>query len=329
MKQNAYKESVKLMNKTTFAIIGAGIVGERIINQILSHPNCEIIGVFDENEKRLSEMKHTYGLKAMSSINELLELKPNWVYIGTPPNRHAEISELAALHGCHVLSEKPLAHDVKAGEKMVEATTQAQVQTAMHFPLMYSDAVQTMMHAIKSDSLGDILRIELHTYFPHWPRKWQQNPWIGSREQGGFIREVFPHYFQIMYRLFNHFTIFSHQTIYPIDKSKSETSTVAIGFTDTDIPILINGISGIGQQESLAFTVYGSKKVMTLKNWSELWVSEIDEEAVRVMPDVKTTTLFDECHAVTQGEDAKLVSFEEGLIIQRWIDQLLTESGKL
>jgi len=312
------------MNKTTFAIIGTGIVGERIINQILSHSTCEIIGLYDENETRLLEMKKRYNLHAASSISELLQLKPDWVYIGTPPNRHAEISELAAKHGCHVLSEKPLAHNVMAGEKMVEVTKQAQIQTAMHFPLMYSDVVQTMMQAVNSHSLGEILRIELHTYFPHWPRKWQQNPWIESREQGGFIREVFPHYFQIMYRLFNHFTVSSHQTIYPIDKSLCETGTTAIGATTTGIPILINGISGIGQRELLTFTIYGSEKVMTLKNWSELWIAEKDEEAVRITPEIKTASLFDACHAASKGEDATLVSFEEGLIIQKWIDQLLT-----
>lgn len=313
------------MNKTTFAVIGTGIVGERIINQILSHPTCEIIGLYDENKSRLSEIEETYRLHTTSTLDELLQLKPDWVYIGTPPNQHAEISELAAKHGCHVLSEKPLAHDVMAGEKMVEVTKHAQVQTAMHFPLMYSEAVQTMCHAVKSESLGDILRIELQTYFPHWPRKWQQNPWIGSREQGSFIREVFPHYFQIMYRLFNHFSIYSHLTTFPLKKLLCETGTTAIGATNTGIPIVINGISGTGQKELLTFTIYGSKKVMTLKNWSELWVSEINEDAVRVIPEIKPNTLFDECHAASQGRSANLVSFEEGLIIQRWIEELLIE----
>lgn len=39
------------MTKTTFALIGTGIVGERIINQIKTNPNCEILSVFDENKK--------------------------------------------------------------------------------------------------------------------------------------------------------------------------------------------------------------------------------------------------------------------------------------
>ncbi|WP_342600621.1 hypothetical protein MHB48_06015 [Psychrobacillus sp. FSL H8-0483] len=48
------------MTKTTFALIGTGIVGERIINQILAHPNCEIVSVFDENKTRLMEISTKY-----------------------------------------------------------------------------------------------------------------------------------------------------------------------------------------------------------------------------------------------------------------------------
>ncbi|MET1013072.1 MAG: Gfo/Idh/MocA family oxidoreductase [Paenisporosarcina sp.] len=312
------------MKKTTFALIGTGIVGERIINQILGHSTCEIVAIYDENTTRLQEMKTKYNLHSLTSLQEIWALKPDWVYIGTPPNQHADLTELAAKQGCHVLSEKPLAHDVSAGERMVEVTKEMNVHSAMHFPLMYSDAVQSLMAAVKDGSLGSIERIELQTYFPHWPRLWQQNPWIASREQGGFIREVFPHYFQIMYRLFNHFSIQAFQTNYPENIELCETSTIAFGQTDKGIPILINGQSGIAKEEELTFTIYGSKKVLTLKNWSVLLESEFNQKTREIKPSVKAPTLFEECHAITQKQDAYLVSFEEGLIVQKWIDQFLS-----
>jgi hypothetical protein len=61
---------------------------------------------------------------------------------------------------------------------------------------------------------------------------------------------------------------------------------------------------------------------MTLKNWSELWEAEIDQEARRIEPTIKASTLFEECHAIMQNNEAYLVTFEEGLIVQQWIDQL-------
>ena len=312
------------LKKTTFDLIGTGIVGERMINQILAHSTCEIVALYDENATRLQEIKTTYNLHSVASLEEVWALKPDWVYIGTPPNQHAAITELAAKHGCHVLSEKPLAHDLSAGARMVEVTNEMNVHTAMHFPLMYSDAVQSLMAAVNDGSLGNIARIELQTYFPHWPRLWQQNSWIASREQGGFIREVFPHYFQIMYRLFNHFSIQAFQTNFPENIELCETSTMAFGQTDSGIPILINGQTGIAQKEMLSFTIYGSEKVVTLKNWSELWEAEVGQEGREIEPTVKASNLFEECHAIMQNKEAYLVTFEEGLIVQQWIDELLS-----
>jgi predicted dehydrogenase len=317
-------KEVSIMNQTTFAIIGTGIVGERIIQQLLANDNCKIVSIFDENTPRLQEISEKYQLPIASTLDELFHTKPHWVYIGTPPNSHATLALEAAKKGCFVLSEKPLSHDVESGKTMVEGTKQANVITAMHFPLMYSPAIQTLMSEVANHTLGDILRIELHTYFPHWPRKWQQNPWIGSRAQGGFIREVFPHYFQIMYRLFGNFSFSAHQTRYPEDQQLSEIGSSAMGQTDTGIPLVVNGLCGMGQQEKLLFKVFGTKKVMTIKNWSELWVSEQDQPEVRVELNDQTTTLWDACHNAKNGREATLVSFEEGLIVQRWIDELLT-----
>lgn len=311
------------MEKTTFAIIGTGIVGERIINQILVNSNCEIISIYDENSLRLAEIQEKYKLPKATTLRELFETKPDWVYIGTPPNSHAQLAKMATDHGCHVLSEKPLAHDAESGMEMVECTKDAKVLTAMHFPLMYSPAIQTLMKEVADGTLGDILRVELHTYFPHWPRKWQQNPWIGSRSQGGFIREVFPHYFQIMYRLFGEFSFSSHQTVYPKDRNLCETGTTALGMTDTAIPIVINGLSGVGQEELLMFKIFGSKKVLTIKNWSELWESEIDQPEKQIELRHTMSTLWDACHDAINGKESTLVSFEEGLIVQKWIDELL------
>ncbi len=312
------------MKKTTFALVGTGIVGERIINQLRNNESATIIALFDENDERLTEMADTYGLFAASSYEEVLAMKPDWIYIGTPPVSHAALSTAAISKGLNVLCEKPLAHDASDGLVMASAAENSEIQTAMHFPLMYSPSVRHMMKLINEGEIGKIVRIELQTYFPHWPRVWQQNPWIASREQGGFTREVFPHYLQLMYRMFGQLAITSHQTVYPEDETLAETSVLAIGKTVDDIPVFLNGVSGIGQQEELSYTVYGDEGVLKLRNWSELSVAQKDSpfEILTSFDTVKTLT--DECIAAANGETALLVSFDEGLEIQKLIDLLLT-----
>lgn len=306
----------------SIGMIGAGIVGERIIKQIQQENAVEILAVYDEQPERLKLLHDTYGVPIAETLEEVLHSPIDWLYIGTPPSSHAEIAKLAAGAGIHVLSEKPLAHDAKDGELMVKAATESRVQTAMHFPLMYSPAVREMAKRIRNGSIGKIVRVELQTFFPDWPRAWQQNPWIASRSQGGFVREVFPHYLQLLHRLFGEIEIESHHITYPEDPEKCETGIIALAMSPQyQVPILLTGLSGIGQQELLECKVYGEEGVLTLENWSTLYVSKKHEERKQITELKPVPSLFEEM----KKHSALLVPFEEGLVIQRYIDLLLSE----
>ncbi|HSI67903.1 MAG TPA: Gfo/Idh/MocA family oxidoreductase [Planococcus sp. (in: firmicutes)] len=306
----------------SIGIIGAGIVGERIIQQIQQHEGIEIVGVFDENQERLDYLDKTYGVALSDSLDDLLHQEIDWVYIGTPPSSHAEIAAKAASAGIHILSEKPLAHNVEQGIGMVKAVADNRVQSAMHFPLMYKTEVREMTKLIKSGEIGDVKRIELQCFFPEWPRAWQQNPWIASRSQGGFVREIFPHYLQLIHRIFGEIEITAHQIDYPEQEDLCETGLVAHAKTRDGLPVLLTGLSGIGQKELLQFKVYGEKGVLTLENWSQLYLSRKNEDRKPVAGLQEVPTLFEEM----KNQSTLLVPFEEGLIVQRWIDQLLKET---
>ena len=310
------------MTKTSIGIIGTGVVGERIINQALQNEHYTITAIFDENNERMMQLSKKYNVPTADSLEALLSLQPDWVYIGTPPVSHAPLAREIAMQGLPILSEKPLAHDAEDGQVMVRVAHEANVLTAMHFPLMYGAAVHQLKKELAHD-MGDITRIELHTYFPEWPRKWQQNPWIASRAQGGFIREIFPHYLQLTHHLFGDIEILAHETTYPENVTLCETGVSALAKTTSGIPIVINGLSNIGQEERIDYKIFGTRKVVTLRNWSEVYTSKAYEQEVPVIPTEAPETLLDACRKAVLGEEAFLVSFEEGLKVQRWIDELL------
>ncbi|MCH4824843.1 Gfo/Idh/MocA family protein [Planococcus halocryophilus] len=306
----------------SIGIIGAGIIGERIIKQLQQEENrIEIKIVYDEQAERLTEISQTYGIPMAKSVEDVLHSDINWVYIATPPAFHAEIAELAASAGINILCEKPLAHNVEAGESMVDSVQNNRVKTAMHFPLMYKPVIREMSKRIKTGHIGKIVRIELQTFFPDWPRLWQQNPWIGSRSQGGFVREVFPHYFQLMNRLFGELSFTSHHITYPEQADKCETGMIAHGLTEEQIPFLLTGISNIGQKELLQFKVYGEHGVLTLENWTTLYESVKGEDRQLISDFEDVPSLFEEMNE----QSTLLVNFEEGLVVQRYIDHLLAD----
>lgn len=305
----------------SIAIIGAGIVGERIIRQIQQGKGVNIVAVYDESPARLQHVKDTYNVPVSDSLDEVLYSNAEWIYIGTPPAAHASIAKKAADAGLNILSEKPLAHNVEAGEQMVASINENKVSSAMHFPLMYSAPVHEMAKRVKSGSIGDINRIELQTVFPVWPRPWQQTPWIGSRLEGGFIREVFPHYLQLIERVFGTIEINAHHVKYPEDPELCETGLIALGTVNGQIPLMLTGLSGVGQKELLQFKVYGSKGVLTLENWSQLFLAEPDSDRIELLDFENVPGLFDELKTMSTA----LVPFEEGLTVQRLIDQLVNE----
>lgn len=305
----------------SIGIIGAGIVGERIIQQILQEGKLDIKGVYDEQQERLDYLHETYGVPIANSLEAVIHSEIDWLYIGTPPVSHASIAKLAASAGINVLCEKPLAHDAAAGLEMVEAAASNRIQTAMHFPLMYKPAVHEMVRRIRNSSIGKIMRVELQTFFPDWPRGWQQNPWIGSRSQGGFVREVFPHYLQLINRIFGGLTIQHHLITYPEQADLCETGLLAHGVTTDGTLLLLSGISGIGQQELLQFKVYGEKGVLTLENWSNLYEEQKNKKRIELKDFPEVSTLFESM----QQQSTLLVSFEEGQIVQRHIDHLLKD----
>ena len=60
------------MKKTTFAIVGTGIVGERIINQLRNNDLQQLLRCLMKMINVLQEMADTYGLYAASSYEEVL-----------------------------------------------------------------------------------------------------------------------------------------------------------------------------------------------------------------------------------------------------------------
>nr|WP_316046648.1 Gfo/Idh/MocA family oxidoreductase [Planococcus glaciei] len=220
----------------SIGIIGAGIVGERIIKQIQQEGRVQIKGVYDEQQERLQFLHDIYGVPICESFESILHSNIDWLYIGTPPASHAEIAKRAAGAGIHVLSEKPLAHNAEDGKEMVEAAKRTGSERRCIFR-----SCTSRLYTIWSSAYGAAISekwcaLSCRLFFPDWPRAWQQNPWIASRSQGGFVREVFPHYLQLFNRVFGELTILSHHITYPEQAELCETGIVAHGVTAGNIP---------------------------------------------------------------------------------------------
>ncbi|MBS4179281.1 Gfo/Idh/MocA family protein [Lederbergia citrea] len=314
------------MGKINIGIIGLGAVGERLLKQFTAHPETNVTAVSDVNVARLEEMKRDLPeASTYTDYRELLQDKlVDLVYVAVPPKFHHPIVVDVLKAGKHVLCEKPLANSLEEAKEMLELAETAGVVHAINFPLPYSNPVEVLEEKIRGGYIGNLKRVELTMQFPAWPREWQQNPWIAGREQGGFVREITPHYIQLMHQLFGAVKNIHTYIEYPENEAQCETGIIARMELENGVPILVDGLSGIGKKEEINFRMYGDKGVLSLLNWSVLTGSNLlEQENVEIERENARTGLIDELVKAISGERAKLVTFKEGFAVQEVLEKLL------
>ncbi|WP_139785627.1 Gfo/Idh/MocA family protein [Cytobacillus gottheilii] len=307
-------------------IIGVGAIGERLLNTFLQHKEVEIAALCDQNHERLNSFKGQLpDVSLYTDYTQLLEDEQiQLVYLAVPPKFHHKIALDIIKRGKHLLCEKPLANSLAEAEEMARAAEDAGIVHAINFPMVYSNVFHLFKEKIRSGSLGELKKAEVNFHFTEWPRQWQQNDWIAGREQGGFIREVAPHYIQMLQHILGNLQVTASFVDYPEDLSKCETGFISRLETENNIPILFNGVSGIGQKEHLSCKVYGEKGAIDLTNWSVLSVStsETSGEVLEIKRENQHDLVLELTKAI-RGEAAQLVDFHEGVKVQKILEDLI------
>lgn len=325
-KRAGHSKGGVFMGKINVGIIGTGGIGERVMNAFQAHPDTDVVEVFDGNAKRLAEVSEKYGIAAADDYRALFDNPDiNLIYIAVPPNFHHQYVMDALRSGKNVLCEKPLASTVAEADEMLEAAASSGLIHAVNFPTIFGPGFLELERLAGDGFLGELRRIELHCHFEEWPRKWQQNSWISSRDQGGFVREVFPHYIQIILHLFGKISEIQSSLELPENLELCETGIIARGRLSNGVPVLFNGLSGIGMKEELRFDLFGTEGTLSLRNWSDLWAARKNEPLQRIELEGANSyhAFIDELVKAFEGKPARIVSFQRGRDVQEILDQLL------
>lgn len=312
-------------DKYSVGVIGAGVMGERMMNALCSHERFFVTAVADVSPDRAKEAaRHAGGASWHTDHRELLAREGlDLVYLAVPPKFHHPIALDVLASGRHLLCEKPLANTTKEAEEMLRAARAAGVIHAMHFPLYYRPVYAELKRRL--EALGTIRRIDIVTHFHQWPRPWQQTAWLSGREQGGFIREVLPHFLHLTQSLFGRLRVVRSDVEYPADPLACEVGVSALLQVEDGTPVTINGLSGIARQEHLSYTVYGTEGTLSVVNWGTLLAGGRGEPLAEVpLPDEnRLHQLLDELAAALDGREARLIGFETGVEVQNVLDALL------
>lgn len=306
-------------------IIGLGAIGQRLIKGFVDHAETEIAAVCDTVEERLNEAAAQLGgVPAFMDHQEMLEkIDLDLVYLAVPPKYHHSVASDVLAKRIHILCEKPLANSIEEAESLLKKAEEAGVMHAMNFPLNYSAGSRSFEKLIKENYIGRIRRVELKMHFPQWPRPWQQNAWVASKEQGGFVLEVGIHFIQQIQKIFGRVKLKDVQIQFPEDPHSCENAIIALLELEDGTPVLIDGLSRIAGKEEIAFTAYGNEGTLSLLNWGQLVGGKLGEEIQVLEPQhTLADSLIDHVVKALKGEQATIIDFSSGYEAQVVLEEL-------
>jgi predicted dehydrogenase len=154
--------------KLRVVLVGCGGMSGAWLRTAGERCDVNVVGLVDINEAAAAQRKQEFGLvEAVTGTNleKVMDaVKPEAVWNCTIPEAHAEVTLSALAHGCHVLSEKPLADSMENAGKMVRAAQQAGKIFAIIQNRRYDPQIRGFRDFLASGAIGPLTTLNSDFY---------------------------------------------------------------------------------------------------------------------------------------------------------------------
>jgi predicted dehydrogenase len=321
-------------DSVAIGIIGAGIMGERLLGAILQQDPALVhaCGVWDPSPEAMRRMERTFPNVARMPDAAAVIAAGDCIYVASPPASHLGHARAALAAGKSFFGEKPLAVDVADARAFL---AEAGNRGAVNFPFASSFAVAALRDWIARGEIGTPQRIEIEVGFRTWPRPWQADAaeWLDRPAQGGFTREVISHFLFLARRLAGPLHALDGKAWFP-EAGRSERR-IAATLRAGDLPVTLSGSVGTTTKDDHnVWTLEGDRGAVRLCDWSiaerrlpdGLW-----QPAPDAMPNEQARPLalkrqLEGVARLARGEAHHLATIEEALDVQEIVEGILSRS---
>jgi predicted dehydrogenase len=137
-------------------LIGLGMMGRHHARVVREIDGVELVAVADATG---DPHNVAGGLTVLNDVHELIAAGIDAAVCAVPTGMHEEVGLALAEAGVHTLIEKPIAHSVEAGERLVKAFAARGVVGAVGHIERYNPALQSLRARMAAGDLGDIYQI--------------------------------------------------------------------------------------------------------------------------------------------------------------------------
>ena len=144
------------------AIIGSGRWGKNhinTVNQNAKNLGIEDIYVCDIDAEKLIQWEDE-PLKCFTSIEEILvDHKPSFAVVATPPETHFEIAQTLLKQGISVLVEKPIAANLSDAELLIQQAEESNCILSVGVLLRFHSGIKYAGQMLEDNEIGDVRSI--------------------------------------------------------------------------------------------------------------------------------------------------------------------------
>lgn len=206
------------MSKIKFAIIGCGRISSKHFDAIAQIEDAEVIACCDIILERAEAAAKTYKVEAVyQDYRKMLDqVKPDCAVVCTPSGLHPEMGIAAANRKIHVVTEKPMAIDLRMADKLVKACDDNQVELFVVKQNRLNPTIQLLKKAIDKGRFGRIFSANATVRWTRPQEYYDLAKWRGTWEfDGGAFMNQASHYFDLIQWLMG-----------PVDSVMSYTATL-------------------------------------------------------------------------------------------------------
>lgn len=183
-------------------LVGCGRISKNHFGSILQYPkDLELAAVCDIDGEALKQARAEYNVQGYTELKDMLIGEAlDLVVLCTPSGLHPSQAVLAAKHGMHVVSEKPMATSYNDGLKMVQACDDAGVRLFVVKQNRSNATLQLLKRAIDEKRFGAIKMVHLNVFWTR-PQEYYDHGqgWRGTWEfDGGAFMNQASHYVDLV-----------------------------------------------------------------------------------------------------------------------------------
>lgn len=137
-------------------LVGLGAMGRNHARVLSQLEGVDLVGVADQV---VTDPRASHGAPIVGSVEELLALSPDYVVVASPTATHEPVGLALAEAGVCALIEKPLAVEVDAAQRLVDAFESRGLIAGVGHIERYNPALQSLRDRLAAGDLGEVYQV--------------------------------------------------------------------------------------------------------------------------------------------------------------------------